>query len=221
MQIYSVQGIKDFIVLTGYKGELLKQYFRNLNERLSDFSISLTTGERKFINYKVPDWNITILDTGYNTMTGGRLLRAKSLLVQEQSFFLTYGDGLANVNLRNLLDVHNATQATATVTAVKPPSRFGQLQLDGSRVVTFSEKPPQDDLRVSGGFFVFRKDIFDFLKDDTTVLERFPLHRLSQINQVSAYLHDGYWQCMDTMRDLEKIKEDACEGDAPWLRILQ
>lgn len=221
MQIYSVQGIKDFIVLTGYKGELLKQYFRNLNERLSDFSISLTTGERKFINYKVPDWNITILDTGYNTMTGGRLLRAKSLLVQEQSFFLTYGDGLANVNLRNLLDVHNATKATATVTAVKPPSRFGQLQLDGSRVVTFSEKPPQDDLRVSGGFFVFRKDIFDFLKDDTTVLERFPLHRLSQINQVSAYLHDGYWQCMDTMRDLEKIKEDACEGDAPWLRILQ
>ena len=207
MEIFARYGHDDFYVAAGYKSHVIKDFFLNYRSLNSDFSINLETGNTKLIGGQVVDWNVTIIDTGSDTMTGGRVKRLKDS-VGNETFLVTYGDGLANINVKELIDFHKSHKKIATVTAVRPPARFGELEIDGSMVKSFQEKPQMQGGWINGGFFVFEPDIFDFIEGDQTLLEREPLERLVQKNELMAYHHNGFWQCMDTKRDhdiLEKI----------------
>jgi glucose-1-phosphate cytidylyltransferase len=216
MMIFSKQGVKDFIILTGYKGSLISEYFYNFVPNLNNFTVNLRTGiHRNNSNIEPPDWNVTILSSGEETMTGGRLLRAQSLLRNESNFFFTYGDGLANINLKKLVDHHLKNKLIATVSAVNQPSRFGSLEIRDDLVTDFREKPSKDNF-INGGFFCFSNKIFDYLENDSTVLEDTPLTTLADEGQLSAYKHFGFWQCMDTPRDVELLQQLSRENPSPW-----
>lgn len=215
MSSYAHYGYKDFFVACGYKGEMIKQYFHNYFVHNSDYVVDLRDGSHQIVNNKSVDWRIGLIDTGLDTMTGGRILRLKEWLGRE-TFMVTYGDGLADIDLRALESFHRAHGKLATITAVRPPSRFGALVLDGDAVHEFSEKPQTGEGWINGGFFVFEPGIFDYLDDDETILERRPLEQIAADHQLMAFRHTGFWHAMDTLRDKQLLEALWASGRAPW-----
>ncbi len=217
MRIYSRYGMNDFIVACGYKGWMIKEFFNNFALHESDQVYRLQKGERELRDARVPDWNVATVDTGDNAMTGGRILRlSQKGYVGDETFLVTYGDGLADVDIKALLAFHKSQGRLATVTAVHPPSRFGTLSLDGPQVASFTEKPQVDDGWINGGFFVFEPSVLDYIDGDQTSLEKGPLERLAADGQLAAYRHEGFWQPMDTIREKQLLESLWSEGKAPW-----
>lgn len=216
MKIYEKYGFNNFVLALGYKGELIKDYFLNYHARQSDLTVNLKDGLVNYSNPSAEDWRVTLVDTGAATQTGGRLLRLKSLINASETFMLTYGDGVSNIDIKKLMDFHKSHGRLATVSAVRPPARFGDLRIEDNEVIRFEEKPQLGEGWINGGFFVFEPGVFDFLVDDATVLEKSPLERLAQQGQLMAYQHDGYWQSMDTLRDKHALEELWVSGNPPW-----
>ena len=216
MKIYERHGQNDFILALGYKGEIIKDYFLNYHARLSDLTVQLKSGEVRYSNPTAEDWCVSLVDTGPDTMTGGRLLRLKSHLQSGGTFMLTYGDGVSDVDVTALSAFHRSHGKLATVTAVRPPVRFGELTVEDDRVVSFQEKPQAGEGWINGGFFVFEPEVFDFIEDDSTMLERAPLEQLAKKGELMVYHHPGYWQCMDTLRDKLMLDELWQSDQAPW-----
>lgn len=215
MQFYAAHGFKDFVVACGYKGEMIKQYFRDIALRESDFFVDLRNGDVNVLNGSRLDWKVGLIDTGLDSMTGGRLRRLRPILDGEP-FMCTYGDGLSNVDLPALLDFHRSHGRLATVTAVRPPARFGGLALHGHCVSAFTEKPQAEGGWINGGFFVFEPAVLDYLTDDSTILEKEPLERLAADGQLMAFRHEGFFQPMDTVRERDMLEALWASGTAPW-----
>lgn len=215
MSGYAARGFRDFVVACGYKGEMIKEYFRDMAIRESDFLVNLRDGSVEVLNESRVDWRVALVDTGLATMTGGRILRLRSLL-DGAPFMCTYGDGVSDVNVADLLAFHRKHGRLATVTAVRPPARFGGLHLENDRVVTFSEKPQAEGGWINGGFFVFEPGIFDYLSGDDSILERDPLERLALDDQLRAFRHPGFFQPMDTVRERALLEALWSSGTAPW-----
>lgn len=216
MNIYSKFGVNDFIICCGYKGYIIKEYFANYYMHMSDLTVDLHSGNIEYYNCKAEPWKITLIDTGLNTMTGGRIKRVREY-VGNETFMLTYGDGVADVNINELLEFHKHYGKVATVTAVQPSGRFGALNIDGSNNVnTFMEKPDGDGAWVNGGFFVLEPEVFDYIENDSTIFEREPLEGLARDNKLSAYKHKGFWKPMDTLRDKNELEDLWEKGKAPW-----
>jgi glucose-1-phosphate cytidylyltransferase len=216
MKIYEGHGLTDFVLALGYKGEFIKDYFMNYHARMSDLTVELRTGRVEYSNRTAEDWRLRLVDTGASTQTGGRLKRLEPLLRPHGTFMLTYGDGVADIDLTALLAFHRRHGKLASVTAVRPPARFGDLSIEAERVTHFEEKPQAGGGWINGGFFVFEPGVFDFIDDDATILEKAPLERLAAAEQLMAYRHDGYWQSMDTLRDKHALEELWNKGAAPW-----
>ncbi len=215
MHLYGAFGYQDFIVACGYKGDIIKSYFAEFGIRQTDWCLDLRTGKRSILNSTLPDWRIAAVDTGQETMTGGRIRRLMPLL-ENETFMVTYGDGLADLDIRQLVRFHQSHDRLATVTAVRPPARFGCLVLENNRVEAFLEKPQAQGGWINGGFFVFDAGVFDYLKDDQTVLEKEPLERLARDGQLAAFRHHGFWQPMDTLREKQLLERLWESGEAPW-----
>ena len=216
MNWYSKFNYRDFVLALGYKGVDIKEYFLNYYSLNNDFSVDLSDGKVSNLTSRPLPWKVELIDTGDVTLTGGRLLRLKEFLKNEETFMLTYGDGVANVDIKKLLEFHKKSGKIATVTAVHPVARFGELQFDGDKVRDFAEKPQTSAGWINGGFFIFESKIFDYLEDDHTILERVPLEKLAKEGELVAYKHDGFWQCMDTVRDRDLLNELWKNGEAPW-----
>jgi glucose-1-phosphate cytidylyltransferase len=216
LQIYGSQGIDEFVLALGYKGEVIRDYFLHYHARSRDGVVDLATGTTKFDDTECDDWRVHLVDTGERTMTGGRLKRLESRLRPGGTFMATYGDAVARIDIQRLLAFHRSHGGLATVTAVRPPARFGALGFDGDRVVEFKEKPQTSEGWINGGFFVFEPEVFDYIDGDQTVLEEGPLERLARDGQLWAHRLDGYWQCMDTIRDRNVLNEMWERGEAPW-----
>ena len=217
MKIFEKHDIQDFQLALGYKADIIKDYFLKYNSLNNDFSVNLKSGKIEFNDIINENWSINLIDTGLNTMTGGRLLRLKESLKNEETFMLTYGDGVSDIDLTKLLQFHKSHGKIATVTAVRPPVRFGELIINtNNKVEEFAEKPQAGKGWINGGFFVFNKEIFNYLENDSIMLEREPLEKLSKTGELMAYKHHGFWQCMDTKRDKDNL-EKICSTGAPWL----
>ncbi len=215
MKIYSHFGFNDFVVCLGYKGYTIKEFFANYFLHMSDVTIDLATNHVKVHhNYSEP-WKVTLVDTGEETMTGGRIRRIHKY-IDEPEFFLTYGDGVGNVDIKRLLEFHRAQKTLATLTATQPPGRFGALKITNARVSTFEEKPAGDGSWVNGGFFVCSRKVFDYIEGDQTVWEREPLERLAREGNLATYQHPGFWQPVDTLRDKNYLQQLWDKGAAPW-----
>lgn len=217
MAYFASHGFREFVVACGYRGEMIKEYFRNIVVHESDFIVDLKTGATTLLSEPRLDWRVGVVDTGLDTMTGGRVRRLRSLL-QDGTFLCTYGDGLSDVDLQALVSFHRQHGRLATVTAVRPPARFGGLALDGMCVREFTEKPQAEGGWINGGFFVFEPGVFEFLTGDDTILEREPLEQLARGGQLMAYRHDGFFQPMDTLRERELLESMWASGKAPWKR---
>ena len=217
MSIYAQHGFSDFVVACGYRADVIKAYFHSFFVHNSDWTINLKDGTREELRVATPDWRITLVDTGLHTMTGGRIRRLRDY-IGDQRFMATYGDGVGNVDIRGLLAFHEAHGKLATVTAVRPPARFGGIELDGDRVGRFSEKPQASAGWINGGFFVFEPGIFDYLLDDETSLERAPLEQLAAEGELMAFRHTGFWQPMDTLREKRLLESLWHDGTRPWLQ---
>ena len=215
MKIYSHHGINEFVIALGYKGYVIKEYFLNYFLHMSDVTIDLTENSTTFHNKRAEPWKISLVDTGLDTMTGGRLRRVAPY-VRGDTFCLTYGDGVADIDIGGLLNMHKAHGKLATVTAVRPPGRFGALDLEGQHVSGFHEKPLGDGSWINGGFFVLEPAVLDYLESDATVFENEPLETLARDGQLEAYRHAGFWQAMDTLRDKRGLEELWASGTAPW-----
>jgi glucose-1-phosphate cytidylyltransferase len=215
MKIYASHGFKNFLVACGYKGEMIKEYFHNYFIHSNDYFLDLKDGTREIVNSNGIDWRIGVINTGLDTMTGGRLLHLKKWIAGEP-FMVTYGDGLGDVDIGALVEFHRAHGKLATVTAVHPPARFGDLVLDKDAVSQFSEKPQTGEGWINGGFFVFEPGVFDYIPDDQTSLEREPLERLAADHQLMAFRHSGFWQPMDTLREKQLLESLWESGKAPW-----
>jgi len=215
MNIYARHGHKDFLVASGYKSEFIKEYFYHFYIHNSDYIIDLNSGSLDMVNPNGIDWRIGVIDTGLHTMTGGRILRLKKHL-NEGPFMVTYGDGVGDIDLQALVDFHRSHGKLATVTAVRPPARFGGLVMEGAQVHEFSEKPQTEAGWINGGFFVFEPQVFRYLIDDDTILERLPLECLAADGELMAYKHNGFWQPMDTLRDKQMLESLWTSGKAPW-----
>lgn len=215
MRLYAHYGFNDFLVACGYKGEIIKEYFNNFVVHNNDYIVNLQDGSRELLNTGSIDWRVGVIDTGLETMTGGRLLRLRPWL-DDSRFMITYGDGLGDVDISALVKFHKAHGRLATVTAVRPPSRFGALQIEGQAVRQFSEKPQTREGWINGGFFVFEPEIFDYLWDDSTVLERGPMEKLAADGQLFAFQHEGFWQPMDTLREKRLLESLWQDHTAPW-----
>jgi glucose-1-phosphate cytidylyltransferase len=218
MKIFEKHNMQDFHLALGYKADFIKDYFLKYNSLNNDFSVNLKSGKIEFNDIIEENWNINLTDTGLNTMTGGRLLRLKESLKNEETFMLTYGDGVSNVDLTRLLKFHKSHGKIATVTAVRPPVRFGELIINDNKVEEFAEKPQAGKGWINGGFFVFNKEIFNYIEDDSIMLEREPLEKLSKMGELMAYKHDDFWQCMDTIREKEILEGLLNSNSAPWLK---
>ena len=215
MKLYSHFGLNDFIVCLGYKGYVIKEYFMNYKMHRSDVTIDLASGTLTTHESDVEPWKITLVETGENSMTGGRLGRVRSYIGNED-FCFTYGDGVASIDIRKLLAFHKKHGKHATVTAVQPPGRFGSMDLKGNGVQSFTEKPPGDGGWINGGFFVLKPSVFDYLEGDGTVWEREPLRNLAAQGHLVAYKHEGFWQAMDTLRDKQHLENLWAGGSPPW-----
>ena len=216
MKLYAASGFDEFIVCLGYKGEMIKRFFLDYHWSCRDASVDLGTGAVDYHGPAPDRWHIDLVDTGPSTMTGGRLRRLASRLRDGGTFMLTYGDGLSNVDLRELLKFHDSHGRLATVTAVRPPARFGTMDFDGDRVVRFEEKPQTGEGWINGGFFVMDPGVLDYIGGDDTVLEGAPLENLARDGQLMAFRHLGFWQCMDTTRDRVRLEGFWSSGQAPW-----
>ena len=218
MKIYEKHGFNDFVLALGYKGEYIKDYFLHYHDRQSDLTIHLKNGQIDYSNPGSEDWKVSLIDTGEKTLTGGRLLRLKKHLINEGTFMLTYGDGLSDVDVTELVKFHKSHGKIATITAVRPSARFGGMHITSdNQVLDFKEKPQSGEGVINGGFFVFEKEIFDHIEGDLTMLEHSPLESLVKKGELMAFHHDGYWQCMDTIRDKEALQTIWASGEAPWI----
>ncbi len=215
MKIYAHYGFNEFVVALGHKGDVIKRYFLEYYALRSDTTVNLASGDVQIHDGERDDWIVHLVDTGLETQTGGRVKRLDSWL-EHDTFMVTYGDGVADIDLRDLLRFHRSCSKLATVTAVRPPARFGELILDGEMVRRFTEKPQVGEGWINGGFIVCEPDVLGYLDDDTTSLERDALDRLAADNQLAAYRHNGFWQCMDTMRDVRVLEGYWQGGKAPW-----
>mgnify|MGYP003350223292 CR=1 FL=1 len=215
MKTYSHYGVNDFIVCCGYKGYLIKEYFANYFLHQSDVTIDLKNNKLEIHEKFAEPWRVTLVDTGLDTMTGGRLKRV-SKYIDDETFCFTYGDGLANVKINELIDFHKSNRKLATVTAVQQPGRFGRLNLKKDSVTGFEEKPSDDGTWINGGFFVLQNNIFDYIENDSTVWERGPLEKLADQNQLCAFIHSGFWSPLDTLREKNHLESLWGENKAPW-----
>lgn len=215
MKMYSAHGINDFVVCCGYKGYVIKEYFANYFLHMSDVTFDMRTNEMHVHQNNAESWRVTLVDTGENTMTGGRLRRVAKYLGDED-FCFTYGDGVGTVDIRASIEFHKSHGKQATVTAVQPPGRFGALEINGSSVNSFMEKPTGDGAYINGGFFVLSPKVISLINDDATIWERQPLEELARSGQLEAFKHDGFWQPMDTLRDKQHLEELWNLGKAPW-----
>lgn len=217
MKIYSAHGINDFIICCGYKGYIIKEYFANYFLHTTDVTFNMKDNTMEVHEQYAEPWKVTLVDTGESTMTGGRLRRVRQYLCDDDSFCFTYGDGVSDVNISDLIKFHRTQNTLATLTATYPPGRFGALDITDSHLVTtFKEKPKGDGGMINGGFFVLSPKVIDLLHDDTSIWEREPLETLAENNQLSAYQHHGFWQPMDTLRDKQHLEELWNNGSAPW-----
>lgn len=216
MKIYSHHGVNDFVICLGYKGYMIKEYFANYALHMSDVTIDMRSGMTQVHRNTSEDWRVSLIDTGDDTMTGGRLKRAMQYLGDDEDFCLTYGDGVGNVDVGSAIEFHRSHGKHATVTAVRPLSRFGQLALDESRVTAFVEKPVEEGGWINGGFFVLSRAVEALIVDDGTIWEREPLAQLAADDQLRAYCHEGFWQPMDTLRDRRQLEELWHDRAAPW-----
>lgn len=215
MKIYSAHGINDFIICAGYKGYIIKEYFANYFLHMSDVTFDMSQNRMEVHHRRSEPWRVTIVDTGEQTMTGGRLRRVKDYL-GNQTFCFTYGDGVGDVNIAQSIAFHRAEKRQATLTGVQPPGRYGALDIEDARVVKFQEKPEGDGAWINGGFFVLEPSVLDLVADDATIWERKPLELLAAAQQLSVYKHTGFWQPMDTLRDKSHLEELWASGKAPW-----
>ena len=216
MKIYSHYGVNDFIICCGYKGYVVKEYFANYFLHMSDITFDMRNNSMQVLQQSAEPWQVTLIDTGEETMTGGRLLRAAPYVNDQEAFCFTYGDGLSNVNIADLIAFHKGRNVKATLTATLPPGRFGALDLQGDMVRTFTEKPKGDGAMINGGFFVLSPAVFDLLYVDDCIWERAPLEKLAKLGELAAYQHHGFWQAMDTLRDKTYLEELWQSGRAPW-----
>ncbi len=219
MKIYSCYGLNDFIICAGYKAHVIKEYFADYYLHRSDITFDFSSNNEMIIHNNVAEpWRVTIVDTGLNTMTGGRIRRIKNHIGNER-FMLTYGDGVSDVDINKLLRFHEQQDCIATLTAVRQGGRFGVLETDGKKLVrSFAEKRIEDGGWINGGFMVFEPELFNYLSSDETVLERDPLELLAREGKLSAYEHNGFWQCMDTLRDKVLLEGLISKGEAPWIK---
>ena len=216
MNRYAFFGHKDFYIALGYKSEVIKKYFLNYKTINSDFTIDISNDNIKIHNSIDSDWKVTLIDTGHNSMTGGRVKRMENYIGKEQ-FLLTYGDGLADIDINSLINFHNKHKKMVTVTAVHPVARFGELSLDGELVNSFQEKPQVEHGWINGGYFVCQPEFFNLINNDSTILERDPLEKAAKDKNLYAFRHEGFWQCMDTKRDRDLLEELFQKNQAPWI----
>jgi glucose-1-phosphate cytidylyltransferase len=218
MNIFSCHGITEFIIALGYRAEVVKEYFLNFYALNNDLTLDLATGGTRIHDGRQPRWKIHLVETGLNTQTGGRVKRLEKWLDGDQTFMMTYGDGVADVDLHALLRFHQSHGKLATVTAVRPPARFGGMVFDGTRVAQFTEKPQVGEGWINGGYFVLDRRVMQYIDGDETLWEREPLERLAIDGELQAYMHDGFWQPMDTLRDRKLLEDLWAGGAAPWKR---
>lgn len=216
MKIYSQNGINDFVVCLGYKGYMIKEYFANYFLHTSDVTIDVANNQLEIHRRHAEPWNITLIDTGMSSMTGGRLGRVAEYVKDDDCFALTYGDGVGDMDIRGAVEFHKQHGSEATITAVRPAKRFGALALDGTRVDRFKEKPDDDGGWINGGFFVLNPSVLSLIEDDATIWEKGPLETLAARGQLQAFLHHGFWSPMDTIRDKAELEELWADGRAPW-----
>lgn len=216
MKLYSAHGIDDFVICLGYKGDYIKDYFIRYQLIMSDFAIDFRDSSRSIFQSRAEQWRVTLIDTGQTTMVGGRIKRILPYVEDDDAFCLTYGDGVGDVDISAVVDLHRREGRLATVTATQPPGRFGALRIDGTRVVSFREKPDGDGSWINGGFFVLSPKVGSYIEGDHTVWEREPLERLAADGQLSVYQHNGFWHPMDTLSDKKTLEDLWSSGKAPW-----
>lgn len=216
MKIYSSHGVNDFVICCGYKGYVIKEYFANYFLHMSDVTFDMEHNEMEVHQRKAEPWRVTLVDTGEETLTGGRLRRVSAYVKNDEAFCFTYGDGVANVDIARQLDFHRQHGKLATVTAVQPPGRYGALVRNGDSVQGFQEKPPGDGAWINGGFFVLDPKVIDFIEGDRTSWEGKPLEQIARQGQLEAFEHRGFWQPMDTLRDKNHLEALWDSGEAPW-----
>ena len=218
MKFLNSYNINHFVICCGYKGYMIKEYFANYNLYNSDIEIYSKNSKIKILKKNTENWKITLIDTGNETMTGGRLLRIKNLFKKNENFLFTYGDGLTNVNINKLISHHKSKKKIATVTAVLPPGRFGSIKLNrkNNDVLKFSEKPEGDGSYINGGYFILNQKVFKYLKNDKSIWEEEPLRKLANQNELSAYKHNGFWKAMDTLREKRELNKLWKNNDASW-----
>ncbi|HYA42699.1 MAG TPA: glucose-1-phosphate cytidylyltransferase [Syntrophobacteraceae bacterium] len=215
MRTFADYGFNEFVVALGYKGEIIKDYFLNYRRRNCSLTVRLATGDLLVHNGHPEDWTVHLLDTGAKTQTGGRVKRIAQFIGRE-SFLLTYGDGVSNVDLEKLVQFHRSHGKIATITAVRPPARFGDLAFNGEKVACFSEKPQTGEGWINGGFFVLEPEIVNYIDSDDVSFESLPMERLTRDDQLMAYRHHDFWQCMDTLRDVQHLENMWLSGNVPW-----
>ena len=215
MKIYSAYGFNEFIICVGYKGYVIKEYFHHYFLHHSDVTIDLENNSTEFLNSKAEPWKITLVDTGISSMTGGRIKRIKDYIGNE-TFMVTYGDGVADIDINGLVNYHRQMNKLSTITAVQPSGRFGAMNLRENYVASFKEKPEGDNAWINGGFFVLEPEVFEYIDHDMTIFEREPLEKLSSANQLVAYKHCGFWQAMDTLREKTLLEKLWREKNVPW-----
>jgi glucose-1-phosphate cytidylyltransferase len=216
LKMYAHHGVNDFVVCCGYKGYVIKEYFANYFLHMSDVTFDMRSNRMEVHGKRAEPWNVTLVDTGDDSMTGGRLLRVAPYVRDEEAFCFTYGDGVSDIDISATIDFHRAHGKAATLTATLPPGRFGALDVQCGRVRSFKEKPQGDGAMINGGFFVLSPKVLSYLKDDSTIWEQEPLMRLAGDNELMAYEHNGFWQPMDTLRDKHLLEELWSSGKAPW-----
>lgn len=214
MKMYSSHGIDDFIICCGYKGYVIKEYFANYFLHMSEVTIDMTNNSIEVHHQKAEPWKVTLVDTGEATQTGGRLKRVADYI--DGDFCMTYGDGVGSIDITSLINFHQQHGKLATMTAVQPPGRFGALEIAGTQVISFLEKPQGDGGRINGGFFILNPNVLDLIEGDDTIWERKPLEKLAKDGQLQAFSHSGFWQPMDTLRDKTYLEELWVSGKAPW-----
>lgn len=216
MKIYSHHGINDFIICCGYKGYVIKEYFANYFLHMSDVTFDMQKNSMEVHQRFAEPWKVTLVDTGEDTMTGGRLKRVANFIKDEEAFCFTYGDGLSNIDIESSIEFHRQQRVHATLAAVYPPGRFGALDIAGNKVTTFKEKPKGDGGMINGGFFVLSPKVLSLIEDDSTIWEQGPLESLARDHQIAAFEHTGFWQPMDTLRDKNHLESLWASGNAPW-----
>ena len=215
MKIYSSYGINDFVICCGYKGYVIKEFFANYFLHTSDVTFNMKNNKMEVHSKRAEPWKVSLVDTGESTMTGGRLKRVSNYL-NDETFCFTYGDGLADINIKKLIDFHKQSKTKATLTAVQPPGRFGSLEFERGKVFSFQEKPKGDNSWINGGFFVLDPEVLDYIDNDSCIWEQNPLKNLAKDGHLAAYHHEGFWQPMDTLRDKNMLERLWASGSAPW-----